>query len=562
MNAQSIVIKILIIILYVVLPLKVFSQVDTMCAKTSLRISITLQNQDKYREALDPATNAISCWRTNPLFWVNRASIKNDLQDYTGAKKDIDTAFLYGAKSSDFYRVKGENEYKTGNIAEAAKSFVQAINIDSRDDYSYYHLIGCYTYLGKYREALRYIDLSYKNFEPVRELLIRKAYCSFMIKDYQATVESCTSYLLKPGNEKDEAYTYKGMAYVKMQKYDLAIADLLIVDQNIESPFPLLYLGIAYREKEEFIKARTYFDKAILKDSTDAEVYWEYAVMEQAFVDRPEFTLSLLEKYEKNIGNGVPKPKIYLYKAACYNLLGDTTLTLGNLNKALKMDTSETFLVHFVRLGLFFGNVTYTDIQLDDLNYLINNNVHIPNEVPYFYCLKAYVNLASDNREGVYSSLEQCLSLIPDSNKSEILYNLAMYDLFYGAENGKARRVNKYLDEANVSEPMLDTYKAKAFIAVVYEKNGSTDALKILNEAEKMFKDDENKLVDIKDMEKSIEALNQISPLLRGKGIENSFNFFLFPPSKFTIMILNETNVSKVEIPPAVERYFQKIGIR
>src|SRR5262249_43576151 len=65
--------------------------------------------------------------------WYNRAELKYDQGDFSGALQDYDQAIGLESSDAGFYNSRGHTNYRLGRLREALRDYTQAVKIDPND---------------------------------------------------------------------------------------------------------------------------------------------------------------------------------------------------------------------------------------------------------------------------------------------------------------------------------------------------------------------------------------------------------------------------------------------
>ena len=192
--------------------------------------------------------------------------------NYSGAIKNYDSALAIEKDYRIFYQ-KGIALKKSGKLEDAKDAFEQAIQQKSDFEAGYNALGGVYFSLGKYEDAV-------KNFEKVVETTTNNNIKKMVQKNLSFAYAKMGNDAMVDGNPKnavtylqkavdnsnyDAAYLSLAKVYADLGEYDKVIdaaQNALKYRTSIGKGGPYYYLGLAYKNKNDLVKAKEMFNQA------------------------------------------------------------------------------------------------------------------------------------------------------------------------------------------------------------------------------------------------------------------------------------------------------------
>lgn len=241
-------------------------------------------------------------------------------------------------KTKDQWKEEGDNFFESGNYSEAAKSYTQAIMLDSRDATLYNDRGSVYYELGEYRLAL---DDYNRATELDRDYTVAyynrgNAFESLQM-DQQAMTDYTMAIQLNP--KYAEAYNNRGYMYYKMSQYQWAIKDYnraLELDPNFAGAYE--NRGLVYSVLEQFPSALRDFDRSIILDPENSitfyyrgNVYCELQNYRQA-----------IEDYNRSLAIDPQDAMTYNSRGIAYFELRQYALAMQDYDRALAIEPNNT----------------------------------------------------------------------------------------------------------------------------------------------------------------------------------------------------------------------------
>jgi tetratricopeptide (TPR) repeat protein len=192
--------------------------------------------------------------------------------NYSGAIENYNNALAIEKDYRILYQ-KGVAQKKTRNLEDAKKTFDECLKLNKNFYGGYNALGGVYFQMGEYTEAI-------KNFEKVLGLTdkanvqkkVKKnlslAYAKLGNKALaEGNANKGINYLTKAVeyNKYDAAYLSLAKVYSELEEWDKSIAasdDALKYRSKITKGGPYFYMGVSYKGKGEYDKAKEMFNKA------------------------------------------------------------------------------------------------------------------------------------------------------------------------------------------------------------------------------------------------------------------------------------------------------------
>ncbi len=186
--------------------------------------------------------------------------------DYETALLCFNNAIECNEKNAGAHANRGIVLMELGKYADAEGSLRQAIGLGAETKVVYTKLVVTLSFLKKYGESLKYVDIALDHDLGDGFLLELKAKTLYyMDRHLDATV--CCGKAIKAGRGNYHLYMYYGMALVSCGEHEKSLAAF---DKSIEyGPYkamPYEKKGGAYYELEKYEKSIACYDKAIIMD--------------------------------------------------------------------------------------------------------------------------------------------------------------------------------------------------------------------------------------------------------------------------------------------------------
>jgi len=136
-----------------------------------LQKAAELARGDRFAEALDACSAAISKYPEQPEGYAKRAYVNAREGDYEKAIADIDTAIKLSPAEIEYWYARGRYATSLGDYSRAASDFARVLDLSESHGNSYYvepaHFFHAYAliYLGRIEEALQALENVNDSFE-------------------------------------------------------------------------------------------------------------------------------------------------------------------------------------------------------------------------------------------------------------------------------------------------------------------------------------------------------------------------------------------------------------
>ncbi len=227
----------------------------------------------EYQKALQDYDYAISMKTNAPAwFYSERGKTKYSLKDYEGAIKDHNIAIDLEKKGLYYFR-RGQAYYNSKLFNEALLDFNKARELnydDSKSSWKLYTLWALQDYENIIPEAKRLIGE-----EPSEQCYYYRGYSQNMLnRKIEAKNDARNLILLYPNSHLGQLLD--GIIYMSERNYDLAIKSFeKSLEKKPESSTTNFNLSRCYYYKSEYDKALSYIDKAIVTDSSSANLFFK-----------------------------------------------------------------------------------------------------------------------------------------------------------------------------------------------------------------------------------------------------------------------------------------------
>ena len=214
------------------------------------------------------ATSVVSLVNLESKVFYYRGQAYDKMDKYEKAISDYDEAIKIDS-ASDYFVARGLTLLKLQNQKRAIYDFKSAINIDEENQLAWYNLALVDPSI-KLPTAL----LEDNSFAPTLGLLASRA---MEDENYTDAVKYLTQAIT---NEKEPLHLInRGRAYIKLQKYDKARADLVAARKLEPTRFECLHLiGNTYFFQKNYRMAVSFYDQYLTVDPQSAMVWYNAAV--------------------------------------------------------------------------------------------------------------------------------------------------------------------------------------------------------------------------------------------------------------------------------------------
>lgn len=228
-----------------------------------------------YPKALEYYNQGIKIDSHNADYFLSRASLRQEMQDYVGAIRDY-TESIRLEKESDYkmntYFRRGYVYHLGGNDKRAKEEFLLAIEMYPKQFEAYELQIEYLSKMGEYKDAISVCNKLMKKYPNVKWYLQRgKIYLK--LKDFKQAIRDFSKAIkLYPSNK--DGYEYRGNAYLAKGDYLKAIEDLTKVI-SLKTVHSEIYCqrGDARYHIQDFTGAIEDYTEAIKRKPRNAYVY-------------------------------------------------------------------------------------------------------------------------------------------------------------------------------------------------------------------------------------------------------------------------------------------------
>lgn len=202
-------------------------------------------NLGLYEDAIDDYTRTIRSYPANAIAYNYRGSSKYYLKQYKEAIKDFTEAIHLYSKYVSAYNNRGNAKVKQYMFNEAIADYSEAININPENAAAYNNRAFAKNKTGKFAEAIADCNKAI-SIDPKTAVgaFRNRGNAKIALAMYEDGIADCNK-SISLNLENPKAYNYRGYAYFKLGKYDLAIKD-----DNSSTEFQ--------------------------KDNDDSEAFWDY----------------------------------------------------------------------------------------------------------------------------------------------------------------------------------------------------------------------------------------------------------------------------------------------
>ncbi|NUM30787.1 MAG: tetratricopeptide repeat protein [Bacteroidetes bacterium] len=214
----------------------------------------TYKARDMYLKAVSRNADAETYFKTGSFFFLVRK--------YNEAKIYLNEALKKDESYPKAYFFLAQSFKETGDTANAIMYYKRAVQTDA-GDYNAYLQLGIIFTIKSDPEALKYLDAAINTNNGIDESWYSRGFYyqkkgdfEKALADYQQTIT------INPYHS--NAYYNAGYIYFELKKWDIAIRHFDLSSRtNDDFEKPVYMLGLSYEAKNDFEKARIYYQKCL-----------------------------------------------------------------------------------------------------------------------------------------------------------------------------------------------------------------------------------------------------------------------------------------------------------
>jgi tetratricopeptide (TPR) repeat protein len=241
---------------------------------------VSLVDSGEYEAAIPFFKKAV---KKNSSYWeayMKMAYAKIKLGDHKGAKKDLEKAEKIVPFNYDIYKLKGINDYLSGNFSESKAAIDTAVYIaveEKKEDAELFYYRALLMFKGKsYKTALDACETALEFNPKYIEIFILKGEIRFTMKEYNHAIKELNEAIALMRIEKPDYKAYKLRAKSKFEVADYkgAIRDWdVYIDGNPKEEEALISRGAAKINVNDNTGAIADLDEAIKINSKNPVSY-------------------------------------------------------------------------------------------------------------------------------------------------------------------------------------------------------------------------------------------------------------------------------------------------
>lgn len=192
---------------------------------------MTFAQMGELNNALNDYNKAAQILGYEKDLYTDRASILIDLKKYKEAEADIDRVMEELPDAAVLLNLKGLVCFYTDRDEDAVKWFEQSILADSTLSYPYFNMGNVYAWHNNLEKALYFYKKTIVVDESHWPTYLKMGDLFYDTNKFDESIKNYNIYLENHPNPVISAYNYRGLSYLMLKNYDLALKDF---DKAIE----------------------------------------------------------------------------------------------------------------------------------------------------------------------------------------------------------------------------------------------------------------------------------------------------------------------------------------
>lgn len=371
---------------------EVITKLEAAVALSAQEASYYIRLGDAYAaskdagKALSQYENAVTYDPKNAVGWLHIARINSDAHLFDVSAGNYEKYLALQPNDAVAWKEYGENLYYAGRYNEVPAAFQKYIDLNNNDKETKLDLCVLYYTFGEYQKAIdcaqeianadsmNYVAWRIISFSDYQLKKYPEGYAASMkfwsIDDkkvkpqdyiYSARLASLNKdttrtmfffdEALKSDSVNADMYTEYGKTLFSLRKWEEAAKNFELKDSLYgNGSLDIFYLGRAYFNMKDYVKADTAFAKFVEKQPTSPDGYL-WRAKSNSSLDTLEFKGLAFPYYQKYIEIASADPEknkvnlvdAYIYMAVYYNSKRDNKSAKEFLNKALALDPENKF---------------------------------------------------------------------------------------------------------------------------------------------------------------------------------------------------------------------------
>lgn len=479
---------------------------------------LRLYELQKYDSAIIFFTKAIEINQSNSIYFGYRGASERKLKKYDLALSDFNKAIESNDKISWLYYERGKVKEILEKFELAEADYDISIKLDAKNYNAIYSRVYVYRRLKKYEAGLKDINFLIKQFpNKYYGNYYERGQIYFEMEEYALAIIDFNVFI--NSERKDafyDAFYARGVSYTMLNKSDSAITDLKkAIEIKPSSSFAYRYIGLAYAQKLDSVKSRTYFDKSIELDSKDVSATYYYYGKAEYLFGNCQKALGLIKKgEEKATPNQTYYSNYYNVRGLVKGCVKDTTGALDDFETAIKMDAKD-YEAYFNRIKLLHADAKHLKQTREYIEQVIDI---YPNkkDLPFLYTMDALYSMYLADTIQAEKSYKKAIKMAPE--KGYVYYNLAAYYFYFRNRVEYNTIIIESLQKSiNIQKDKSDYYILLGMAYAIID-NDNIKACETLNTANKECKES-----------KGIKKLETLFCKGKGRPKEIGTNFLIIP---------------------------------
>jgi tetratricopeptide (TPR) repeat protein len=291
---------------------------------------------------LDRAASLGYAGHPTRAYHLRRGRYLDQLGDDAGARAERRRADAQRpATALDFYLV-GDEHYKQGDVAEAARDFAGALTLEPDRFWARYFLAICDLMLERPADARSELNLCLRQESHLPWLYVLRGFANGRLQEYQAAQDDFAQ-ALKLDSSGDAAYALyanRGILWFQQGKFDEAVADLRrAIGMKPKEYQPYVSLAQVYQKQGRRDDAVAQLDAAV---GLEPELAFLYRLRARLHLEGKDFDAALRDadralEAETQSGSGPTLARDYVEKGRILYLCGRYREAAAACDEALKL---------------------------------------------------------------------------------------------------------------------------------------------------------------------------------------------------------------------------------
>jgi len=341
---------------------------------------------------------AIATSSSDFIFYFNRATLKQKLQQYKAALVDFNKCLMVNPSFTNAVQQKGFTEVELGMYDIAAKTFARLIELEPNVAEHYASQAMAYKHSGNHVLTIKYMTkaIALEN-NPIYYQIRGNSY--FQLKNLTKAYDDLGR-VLENDSLNHEAYFTRGAAAFGLEKYDLALVNAIKAIKLNPNSFEYNYLkGMTNVKLKKRKEAIIDFEKVIELNPTHSLSLFNLATQNHE-VGQLDTALSY---YKKSIELTPNDAKIYHGRAITHINLNDYESAIEDLKTAKKVDVR-------------YAQKNQLDLLLNPLldkvgNYSQGSSYKIESDNPEHYFLQGNLKFEAKRYREAITNFENAIGL-------------------------------------------------------------------------------------------------------------------------------------------------------